>query len=125
MDFIYGIVLILVTLFVHRFTWTSEVGEGVYRRAKFPLILVVLIVVLGIIPIVNYVAFVCGGIVYVINLIASSGKTRFSLSSLDGKRKTRFSLSSLDGKPIVERDDFWDGVADFFTKDLGNSKKKK
>jgi len=112
MDFIYGIVLILVTLFVHRFTWTSEVGEGVYRRAKLPLILVVLIVVLGIIPIVNYVAFVCGGIVYVINLIASSGKTRFS-------------LSSLDGKPIVERDDFWDRVADFFTKDLGNSKKKK
>ena len=80
MDFIYGIVLILVTLFVHRFTWTSEVGEGVYRRAKFPLILVVLIVVLGIIPIVNYVAFVCGGIVYVINLIASSGKTRFLIS---------------------------------------------
>jgi len=81
---IVGIILIVITLFIHRNTFIQDYEMGYFRRLKLPVWLVFLIIGIGLIPFVNFGAFIVGGMAYIMKMI-DQPDFRFSLKNITGK----------------------------------------
>lgn len=79
-----GIVMIVITLFIHRHTFVQDYERGYFRRLKLPIWLVFLIIGIGLIPFVNFIAFIIGGMAYIMKMI-DQPDFKFSIINLTGK----------------------------------------
>lgn len=79
-----GIIMIIITLFVHRHTFIQDYEMGHFRRLKLPIWLLCLIIVVGLIPFVNFAAFVVGIMVYLMRM-TDQADFIFSLKNITGK----------------------------------------
>ena len=59
-----GIIMIVITLFIHRHTFIQDYELGHFRRLKLPIWLALLIIAIGLIPFVNFITFVIGAMIY-------------------------------------------------------------
>lgn len=86
-----GVIMIVITLFIHRHTFIQDYELGHFRRLKLPIWLAFLIIAVGLIPFVNFVAFVIGAMVYLMRMtdqadfIFSFKKYNWKISRTDGR----------------------------------------
>lgn len=59
-----GIILLTITIFVHKHTYERECGGKLGDKLPFPMWMMLSFVVLAAIPLVNIIAFIVGALVY-------------------------------------------------------------
>lgn len=79
-----GVIMIVITLFIHRHTFIQDYELGHFRRLKLPIWLAFVIIVVGLIPFVNFAAFVIGAMVYLMRM-TDQADFIFSFKNITGK----------------------------------------
>ena len=99
-----GVALTILTIFIHRHTFVQDYEMGYYRRIKFPLWLALVIVIVGQIPFVNLIAFMAGGLAYIMKIAERQDFT--------------FSFRNITGKYPEHTGTLWKKITKFFNKNL-------
>ena len=66
-----GLIMLAITIFIHKHTFTvvySYKSSTTYRKAPFPMWMLLFIIIISIVPIVNIIAFLIGVISYCMGL---------------------------------------------------------
>ena len=79
-----GVILIVITLFVHRHTFIQDYELGYFKRLKLPIWLALLIIAIGLIPFVNFIVFIIGAMIYLMRM-TDQADFIFSLKNITGK----------------------------------------
>ena len=111
MEFVIGIVLSIITILIHRSTFLYDKGEGKFKRAYLSVGLIIAILIVGLIPYVNFAAFTLGGIIYVGNILLNPNVKCSLFKDISG-------LEERDNNNLIEK------ISDFLARDLGRKKKE-
>ena len=101
---IFGLILSIITIFIHRHSFVQDYEMGHYRRIDFPLWLALIFIVVGQIPFVNIIAFAGGALAYIMKLVERQDFT--------------FSFKNITGRYPEHTGNFWKKITKFFNKNL-------